>query len=297
MMNHEENKCRVTLEDLIQLKRAERPSPEFWVRFERELRAKQLAAIVAKRPWWRTLPSGFSGVVRYRLPLGASAILAFTFLSMREYQSVTASHRPSSSGVAVTASPSRALPVADQSVLATHVSETSSAPARVDTVKPAVVNSAPDVAAVAETSVGRSEPAVTVAYIDGAEELAQTVPWLVAAEQPESVDLSPTARSIANNLAAAKEAHPELTSRFYGSTSNFEKRALPANHQEVDPLAQMRSPADIHRERLLASAVPVTATMAGQTSERIARRISDERLTEEAISRFGARGDRVLVKF
>ena len=38
----------VSLEDLLRLKRAERPAPEFWVQFERELRAKQLAALVTQ---------------------------------------------------------------------------------------------------------------------------------------------------------------------------------------------------------------------------------------------------------
>jgi len=40
---------RVTLEDLLCLKRAERPPPEFWSEFERELRQKQLAALVERR--------------------------------------------------------------------------------------------------------------------------------------------------------------------------------------------------------------------------------------------------------
>ena len=80
----------VTLEDLLRLKRAERPPAEFWNQFERELRAKQLAALVVKRPWWRTLPArAFAGFSRYHLPLGATAVLAITFLSVREYQTVT----------------------------------------------------------------------------------------------------------------------------------------------------------------------------------------------------------------
>jgi hypothetical protein len=44
-----------TLEELLRVKRAERPPAEFWKRFEDELRAKQLAAIVAPRRWWQPL--------------------------------------------------------------------------------------------------------------------------------------------------------------------------------------------------------------------------------------------------
>ena len=46
---------KVSLGELLRLKRAERPEPEFWARFEQDLRAKHLAAIVEKRPWWVAL--------------------------------------------------------------------------------------------------------------------------------------------------------------------------------------------------------------------------------------------------
>lgn len=42
----------VALEDLLRLKRAERPDAAFWNEFERGLRQKQLAAIMEPRPWW-----------------------------------------------------------------------------------------------------------------------------------------------------------------------------------------------------------------------------------------------------
>ena len=45
----------VSLEDLLRLKRAERPPAEFWQDFDRQLRAKQLAALVQSRPWWQEI--------------------------------------------------------------------------------------------------------------------------------------------------------------------------------------------------------------------------------------------------
>ena len=36
---------KVSLEDLLRLKREERPTSEYWSQFDRELRAKQLAAL------------------------------------------------------------------------------------------------------------------------------------------------------------------------------------------------------------------------------------------------------------
>jgi hypothetical protein len=62
-----------TLEELLRLKRAERPAEEFWARFEAELRAKQLAALVEK-PSWPALVR--ARLMRLVLPLSAAAVAA-----------------------------------------------------------------------------------------------------------------------------------------------------------------------------------------------------------------------------
>ncbi|HEY9155937.1 MAG TPA: hypothetical protein VIM69_12445, partial [Opitutaceae bacterium] len=72
---------KVTLEDLLRLKRAERPPAEFWAEFDRTLHAKQLAAIVEKRPWWRRQYT-WRGASRWSLPLSAAAALAVTFATV-----------------------------------------------------------------------------------------------------------------------------------------------------------------------------------------------------------------------
>src|SRR5258708_6359668 len=74
---------QVTIEDLLRLKRAERPAAEFWTNFERELRQKQLTALLEKRPWWQELPQILGR--RAYLPVGATAILAFTLVSVKFY--------------------------------------------------------------------------------------------------------------------------------------------------------------------------------------------------------------------
>jgi hypothetical protein len=78
-----EQRPQVTIEDLLRLKRAERPAAEFWTNFERELRQKQLTALLEKRPWWQELPQFL--VRRAYLPVGATAILAFTLVSVKFY--------------------------------------------------------------------------------------------------------------------------------------------------------------------------------------------------------------------
>ncbi|MDX2186090.1 MAG: hypothetical protein SFV32_04085 [Opitutaceae bacterium] len=78
---------QVTLEDLLRLKRAERPAPEFWVNFEAELRRKQLAAAIEqRRPWWHiSLSSRF---LRLGVPVGAAAAVAFAWVSLRKPHAV-----------------------------------------------------------------------------------------------------------------------------------------------------------------------------------------------------------------
>jgi hypothetical protein len=77
-MNPELPSRKPTLEELLRVKRAERPPAEFWKRFEEELRAKQLAAIVAPRPWWRSLAVFVPGRRASALAgVGAAVAVAF----------------------------------------------------------------------------------------------------------------------------------------------------------------------------------------------------------------------------
>jgi hypothetical protein len=76
---------KVTLEDLLRLKRAERPPPAFWTEFERDLRQKQLAALVERRSWWHGFAAVYGRFGRLGIPLGATAIFAVTFLSIVRY--------------------------------------------------------------------------------------------------------------------------------------------------------------------------------------------------------------------
>jgi len=66
----------------------------------------------------------------------------------------------------------------------------------------------------------------------------------------------------------------------------------------VEPLQQMTPPSDTRRSRMLTAMVS-TASLetSSQTTERAASRmISEERIYDQ-IHRFGARGDRLQVKF
>ncbi len=87
MMIPDRSSEKVTIEDLLRIKRAERPSAEFWLRFEQDLRAKQLAAIIEKRPWWHLLhlPQAARAISRHQVPVGAVAVLALSFIFAGQY--------------------------------------------------------------------------------------------------------------------------------------------------------------------------------------------------------------------
>ena len=285
MMN-QENKRPVTLEDLLRLKRAERPAAEFWSQFDRELRAKQLAAIVEKRPWWRTLPDAFGSLSRYHLPLGATAILALTVLTVREYRSVAPEQvsEPDNSAIA---SVSRATPPARDVMLAT----TGALPAREEVIGAAAEN---EVASDSKDFVLASE-----ATTPG--QLSQMIQVLGAASKTANsgAETTPAARFIAANLALAKATEPAIAQNLLGASRGFEARAMPARSPVVEPLSQMASPSDVRRSRLLngaAMAVSMNTVMPVRESEFRARRLSNEQLYD-SISRFDARGNSASIKF
>src|SRR3978361_883068 len=85
-MPNSDHRSKITIEDLLHLKKSERPSAGFWANFENELRQKQLSALVEKRAWWHDLPRYFAR--RIYLPIGATAILTFTLVSVKYYTPV-----------------------------------------------------------------------------------------------------------------------------------------------------------------------------------------------------------------
>lgn len=64
---------KVSLEQLIQLKRTERPERAFWDDFDREFHRRQLAALVTVEPWHRRVGRVLAGITRRLAPAGAGA--------------------------------------------------------------------------------------------------------------------------------------------------------------------------------------------------------------------------------
>lgn len=288
MMNHD-RKRPVTLEDILLLKRAERPSAEFWNQFDRELRVKQLAALVEKRPWWRTISLSrvLGGVRRFHLPLGATAVLAVTVFSVREYQAPKSSTVSASSPVGAVQSDRGALssPASVGEVVTNRVEK-----ALVEAKGPSLV--------VSQDSAPVVSPVVPVAEVTAASRIGQLVAAVGVAPHADesSVFVPSNSRGGVGRFSELPGMDTLLPRPLLSPVRGFETRVLPARSKPVEPLAQMKVPSGSRRSNLIASATLASTTGPLIASDRSARAVSDERI-HDTISRVNARGAGVLVKF
>jgi hypothetical protein len=242
---------KITLEDLLRLKRAERPAPEFWVKFDAEIRAKQLSAIVS-RPWWDGFARGFAFVSRHQMPLGAAAALALTWVGVQHMET-----RPVASPHIVKLS--MAAPLA-----ATPTAVRVPAPAQLETGPRQMVD------VVARTEAAPAKPAMAAAS-SHLVKAPVSLPPDVAAQSPFSDGLTVTLADYRDPAPAA--ARPAV----FGSDGDFETVAAPVRQTISDPLAQV-DPAQERRARLLDSALP--ANPRAMVSDWIRSRSADDRIYE-----------------
>jgi hypothetical protein len=280
-MNDDRSRQKITIEDLLRVKRAERPPAEFWVHFERELRAKQLAAIVAKRSWWQVLPRAVSRVTRLHLPLGATAVLAVTVLSIREYRVPSVDHDLANAN---------SIPVATLNTRPETAAPVASSPAPamttpVTAIQPAVA----DATLSAEPAVSTASPGEISRMINGLASSAQTDDALSTS--------SPSSRFLI--AAALKEQAGDTEPEFLpamSSSHGFETRGVPA--RMTDPLAQAPSPkAASLRARYLTTALSTSYTLEpASTASHNLERIRPSQLRPDEVSRFEISGDRASIK-
>ena len=267
-MPKSDQRPKVTVEDLLRLKRAERPAAEFWTSFERELRQKQLTALLNKRPWWQVLPQFLTR--RAYIPVGATAILAFTLVSVRFYTPVQVAQ----AGVPAAGSASRetAAPAA------TLVSAPVSSPLvnRSETTVPSVDD--------------RTAVSATAAESQSATDTVELMPRLLAPREVET----PSARSIAANLAVLEQSEPELVNAVRGSHLSPPARVQTAA-AVVNELTSVPTNAS-KRNRLFAQyndrQLSPEPTAPDIVRERLARRLGDNEITDR-LSRIGLKGDQV----
>jgi hypothetical protein len=265
-----EKKSSVSVEDLLQLKASEKPGAEFWAHFEKELRQKQLTALVQKRRWWHDLPVLLSR--RVYVPTGAAAIVAFTLMTVRYSTSSQLAQVENTAPKIVAADP------AVESLPATEVSVTSHSLDRADT-------------SVESARAVRRDAAPAAVVVSGDLTGVGLMPVQVGAPESET----PSARSIAANLARLEQAEPDMVNAVMGSRLS-PARVMTAS---ADLEAEQASDPSAQRYRLIAryadhSLSPEPAAPA-LVRERLARRLGDD--LNDRISRIGVEGGRVSLKF
>ncbi|TVR55695.1 MAG: hypothetical protein EA425_00490 [Puniceicoccaceae bacterium] len=103
MPNHPSDPTtRPTLEQLLQLKRREQPPQEFWDSFDRELRRRQLAALVRTQPWYeRVFLFARFGLRKSTTAIGATCAILITLVAVDRFSSGPAGFAPADSGSTV----------------------------------------------------------------------------------------------------------------------------------------------------------------------------------------------------
>lgn len=272
-MSQRPQNSKITVEDLLRLKRAERPDAEFWNKFEVELRQKQLAALVERRPWWQRVPLLLNR--RAYLPVGATAVLTFTLVSLRYYA-------PTQVAAIAPAEMAAPAPVASQVAEPRH-DIVASVAASQPLIEQVAVEDQPR--ATAQVQLSDEMPAKS----------DELIPW--TAPRGEQ---SPSARSIAANLASLAETDPDLANALLAGnrvpSSSSAVQNMAGNAAELAGVAAVSS----RRNRLLAAMgdrqfTPDPAAPE-VVRERLARRLGDTELAG-GWTRVGLKADRVSLKF
>ncbi len=268
MTEPEPTRTPMKLEDLLRLKRAERPAEDFWNDFERELRAKQLSAIVKKESAWKTWFLALPKWGRLGLPAAtAAASLGLVLWTTRA---------PQTTPGAIT-----------QETPAPAMAENTFAREPLDRAPGDNLSPAPVMAR------AEAKPALVAAQnLMPNVSLVALIDQPTAAEQEILIDLT-------RELAAALP--PPLSGETLSVTDNkLQTLAKPALETILDLPAE-QSP---RKERLIALASYETgrkdargSTSSGSFSrERLTRRLTSDALIE-SFSRLDMSGDRVLIKF
>ena len=263
---------KITVEDLLRLKRAERPPAEFWARFESEMRSKQLAAIVVRRPWWAGLSRAVSIVYRHQLSFGAAAALALTWVGVH----YVGGHSPAAQAIPVRVEEPTAVAVVAAPQVAPAVAR---APAPEEKPETDIRETAPSQQAVVE-----SNPS----HLTKAPEPAQA----------DSLYGSPFGGGITATLADFRSADTDVAKRdVFSSDREFEEPSTSVRQQVTEPLTRV-DPTGDRLERLLAPGLPVyTASSSGTlVSDRLKQKAADDRMYE-SMDRYGAGGMSLEFRF
>jgi hypothetical protein len=288
MSERQRPQSKVSVEGLLRLKRAERPASEFWTEFDGQLRRKQLAAIVDKRPWWRRV--SVANLAKLTLPAGATAILALAVINVRErtqpvpgLESVASTNLSSPVSVSATTTIRPAGESSGTPLLAVADQEQSA---------PTTHTTSRDAAVASDSATVLTPHAITgdiVASRDAAEQsLAQVILGLEGTMESD----------------ARPSYQPASEMPILASLDSMQNSSAPVvTTTQSDSFMQVSAPRNDRRARLLASLdsqdrsdMVSGNSRVARSRERIANRLAEQSLYD-SISRLGLNGDSVSIKF
>lgn len=278
MADHSEIR-KVSLEEVLRLKRLERPEPQFWDRFDKELREKQLAAIMAKRPWWQMdLGRIMTGLARARVPVGAAAVLTLTFLVIRENRRPDEVDQGAATSNEVLAAAS--VVNGDQVTVSRDIDSMQAPMSSAMPVESHAVSSV--VASVSATPDAQSTETTYAAKGDehaGPSAVGALSPWVGTSIDDTSSRLASSGvRSFAPTLMDLRDTGLEAVPQARGRGIQLATLATEYSANE-EPLAKLTGPANSQRARL-ASYVAAAFKSDGERSS-----MAEQRIRERAISR------------
>ncbi|HUG12180.1 MAG TPA: hypothetical protein VMM36_14275 [Opitutaceae bacterium] len=191
MAEHRPQISKPTLENLLELKRHERPPEAFWNAFDSRLREKQLAALIPVESGWSRWYLGIGRFAKFGLPMAAAAAVVVGIVSFNRQ----------SLNISPSASPDRSVENRDLTSASASAADMAEVADPVDSgIRTVVIEAAPQIAE------GPSNKAMD------AEQIARTLPWLANVDfkrdsknesginlvEPLNVDRGPTALAMAS---------------------------------------------------------------------------------------------------
>jgi hypothetical protein len=251
MKQQDPRKQPVSLEDLMRIKRAERPAPEFWSEWQKSMRARTRSAALEHRPWWRdALPRTWISIARWQTPIGAAALGALVYVAVHEY-------RPA---------------LAEAPVLAP-----SSIPERTEAVAALVQPKTAVLSELRDAPLVRTEDRIDPMTQPGG--ISNAVAMISLSER----DRSPAARRIAANFATARAMDSQFLANLPGN-----RELMPVMSAEDIPAAAKPSRREnLLGIAYLPTASYDASSLRG--GERVLSRLNEEQVYENTVRRLGAK--------
>lgn len=287
------------LEELLRVKRAERPDAAFWEEFERGLRQKQLAAIIEPKPWWIGLSIWGRRFAPLGLPVSAAAAALLAIMVVRTQSPFSPAAAPLSAS-AVSSAVARPDKAPRSAVLASAPAPSAKAPRLADTgLSSSVVIAAAEPTPDSAPATSGAVTLASAASSDASPELSSP-PIVESLLELGSAPLSPTPseRTIAENLAVVQAEAPGLIAA--SAPLPADGQAVAADEPVIEPALKMEVRNPRHARVLLAMADgPAVEAQRGASSlhDHFARVLDREDALAGSASRLGVGGDRLSVSF